>query len=475
MNRWSLALVCLILGVLAGSYVLAPVLHGQGGAPGPVIPRELTSYRDVVKKVLPAVVSLEIKAVSKPKAKAVQGKPPSPFDPGEAPLGFGSGFIVDPKGVVLTSYHAVSGATLVQIELPDGRKFLSKDIRGDRKTDLAIIRFPIGDKEVLPHLELGDSEAMEIGDRVLAFGAPFGLTGSVTSGIVSAKGRTGLKMNMYEDFIQTDAAINPGNSGGPLVNLEGKVIGINAAIKSRGGGFQGVGLAVASNLARHVIKALETDGVVRRGYLGLEVTELPPDVAARLGLEKGSGVLVREVYDGTPAARAGLQTGDVITTIAGQAIKDSRILQAVVVALPLNKPADVAVVRDGKAQVIPVLIEEQPESFGTVRVPQSKQDAVAVGKLGFDLADLTEALAAELGYRRDTAGVAIVRVAPNSPATLAGLERGMLLLKVDNLPVASAAAARTALERGSLERGILLQVRSLRGGTSYVLLQANEF
>src|SRR5439155_5076693 len=228
-----------------------PVLHGQNDQVA-TAPQELTSYRNIVKQVLPAVVSVESRV--KPKAKRTSEKgqerqrSPSndqipeefrrffeefqqqPFEmPEESPVGgFGSGFIVDPKGVILTNYHVVAGADTVEITLQDGRTtFTSKDFHGDRKTDLAIVRIdPKGKK--LPSLQLGDSAAMEIGDRVLAVGAPFGLTATVTAGIISAKGRNGLNVNMYEDFLQTDAAINPGNSGGPLINLEGKVIGINA-------------------------------------------------------------------------------------------------------------------------------------------------------------------------------------------------------------------------------------------------------
>src|SRR5262249_21960616 len=230
-------------------------------------------------------------------------------------------------------------------------------------TDLAIVR--IDAKAPLPYLELGDSDAMDIGDVVLAVGAPFGLTGSVTHGIVSAKGRNRLNVNMYEDFIQTDAAINPGNSGGPLVNLEGKVIGINSAIKSRSGGFQGVGLAIASNLAKDVIKALQTDGVVRRGYLGIEMTDLTPEVASKLELKDPTGVVVGRVMDGSPADKAGLQPGDVVTRLSNKPIKDGQELRQAVVGLPLKKPVELTVVRDGKTLVLPVTIEEQPDTFAT--------------------------------------------------------------------------------------------------------------
>src|SRR5207248_7838985 len=199
-----------------------------------------------------------------------------PFGNEGSRITLGSGFIVDAKGVIVTNNHVVEGVDIVTVKLADGRKFNTRNIRTDRKTDLAVILLDLAAKQALPVLELGDSEEMEIGDRVLAVGAPFGMTGSVTHGIVSAKGRSGLAMNMYEDFLQTDAAINPGNSGGPLVNLEGKVIGINSAIKSRSGGFQGVGMAISSNMAQNVMEQLLKHGTVHRGYLGIQMQELDP-------------------------------------------------------------------------------------------------------------------------------------------------------------------------------------------------------
>ncbi|HZT82751.1 MAG TPA: trypsin-like peptidase domain-containing protein, partial [Gemmataceae bacterium] len=384
-RTWLLVVASLALGALVGSFAAAPrLLQGKGAAAAPAqaappaIPKELTSYRDIVKQILPAVVSIEVK--SKPPARkqpAARNRLPFPDDdriPEEfrrffeqfpqipddsAPpvLGFGSGFLVDPKGVVLTNYHVVDGADTVEVQLKDGRKFVSKDIKADAKTDLAIVR--IQAKEDLPYLQLGDSDQMEIGDRVLAIGAPFGLTGSVTHGIISAKGRS-LHMNMYEDFLQTDAAINPGNSGGPLVNLEGKVIGINAAIKSRSGGFQGIGLAIASNLARNVMRQLEKDGVVHRGYLGVQIKELiDRDLARRLGVGDQGGVLVTQVFDNTPAAKAGVRDGDVITSLGGRPVREGRELQNAVAGLPLGKPVDLTIVREGQPKTLRVTIEEQ--------------------------------------------------------------------------------------------------------------------
>jgi serine protease Do len=355
----------------------------------------------------------------------------------------------------------------------DGRKFTSRDIRGDRRTDLAIVRV---DAQNVPYLELGDSDAMEIGDRVLAVGAPFGLAGSVTQGIVSAKGRNGLNMNMYEDFLQTDAAINPGNSGGPLVNLEGKVIGINAAIKSRSGGFQGVGLAVASNLAKSVSKALLTDGVVRRGYLGVQIRDLDPEVGARLGLTKDVGVVVARVYEKTPAAKAGIQDGDIITAIGGRPIKDGKTLQLTVAGLPLKQAVDVNLVREGKAMKVSVVIEEQPTEFGTASVPAPRRPAPApestsLDKIGVDIAELNDDNAEDFGYKKGTRGVVITRVAPSSIAAESGLSRGMVVSKVENQKVTTPSAARQALESASLSRGVVLQVQSPQAGTGFVLLK----
>jgi serine protease Do len=366
MNRWSFAAAGLLVGGVLGCYFFAPVLYGQPKQAVPPIPKELTSYRDIVKRILPAVVSLEVTGKNKAEAPSPESDIETVQEPGKAPKpGFGSGVLVDPRGIVLTSFHVVEGGQSVEVTLGDGRKIVSRDIRGDKKTDIAIV---VLDKSagVYPYLQLGDSDAMEIGDRVLAVGAPFGLSGSVTHGIISGKGRSGLNLNTYEDFLQTDAAINPGNSGGPLIALDGKVVGINAAIKSKSGGFQGVGLAVASNICKSVLTGLMNEGVVRRGYLGLQVRDLLPAQAAEL---KQAGVVVTEVYDNTPASRSGLKPGDVITTFGGRPVPDTKTLQNTVVNLPLKKAVQVQVLRNGKAMTLSVTIEELPDSFGVQESP----------------------------------------------------------------------------------------------------------
>jgi serine protease Do len=286
-------------------------------------------------------------------------------------------------------------------------------------------------------------------------------------------------MNMYEDFLQTDAAINPGNSGGPLVNLEGKVVGINSVIKTHSGGFQGVGLAISSNLARNIMAQLLTTGSVKRGYLGIQIKDLvDADVAGRLGV-KDQGVLVTQVFDSAPASKAGIQAGDVITMVAGKPVKDSKDLQRLVAGLPLGKPVDITVVREGKEKGLQVTVENQPEEFGNARVPvprspKREQNPTSLGKLGAEVIDLTPDMAEQLGYKEQAKGAVVSQVERGSLAEDAGLRRGMLITKVEKEPVKSATAAKEAIDKASLDKGVLLQVESPQGGTGYILLKDSE-
>jgi serine protease Do len=466
-------LVCLAAGAALGALAVPRILQGQGQPPPqpPPMPRELTSYREVVKRVLPAVVSIEVRSLD-PQSRPGR-RPAEPPREGE-PLDFGSGFIIDPRGGVVTSWHVVEGAREIEVLLADGRRLPSRDVRSDPRTDVAVIRVEAGGP--LPALEWGDSSAMEIGDRVLAVGAPFGLAGSVTAGIVSGKGRS-LRVNQYEDFLQTDAAINPGNSGGPLVNLEGKVVGITSAIKSRSGGFQGVGLAISSNLARGVARQLYETGAVKRGFLGAQVQDVDrPEVAAKLGLRDG-GVVVTHVYDGGPAAKAGLKPGDVLVAVGRRGVRDSRDLQAVILEQELDKPVEALVWRDGQAVAMAVTITEQPADFVPPRLPRPRppdaRNAVAVERTGFDGLDLNAETASALGLPEGSRGVVVARVARAGPAARAGLRPGMVIVRVEGKPVESVSALRELLTPEALARGVLLQVQSALGGTNYSVLRGD--
>src|SRR5262245_19470750 len=361
-RRYVATFVCLALGAASGAYFASSThtLKAESKLP-PAAIQEPTSFRDVVRGVVPAVVSIESRAkVSRP------GRSKETNDV----LGLGSGVIVDPKGVVLTNFHVIDGADFVQVRLADGRKFISEDMAGDKKTDLAIVR--IHSDKPLPALALGDSTKMEVGDRVLAVGAPFGLAGSVTHGIISAKSRN-LRMNAYEDFLQTDAAINPGNSGGPLVNLQGEIIGINSAIKSRNGGFQGVGLAISSDLAKVVMAQLLKEGVVHRSYLGVEIVDVDTKIAKELHLTANTGALVTRVFPDSPGSKGGLKEGDVVTRIGNVPIREGSELRKLVAGLPVGRPVEIALTRDGKSVVEKVTVEEQPDDYGLRADPDRDQ------------------------------------------------------------------------------------------------------
>ncbi|MSR30697.1 MAG: Do family serine endopeptidase [Gemmataceae bacterium] len=492
----KLLVLCVMAAGTAG-LIQMNLSQGQSSAPKREAIPEPVSYREVVKKVLPAVVSIEVKVKNTRLGDSPKKRPALPDDPripeefrrfyeefknrekeegpSEGVAGFGSGFIVEANGVILTNNHVVEGADKVDVFLHDGRKFTSTDIHGDAKTDLAIVRIKA---KGLPTLHLGDSDAMEIGDQVLAFGAPFGLTGSVTRGIISAKGRS-LRLNFYEDFLQTDAAINPGNSGGPLINLEGKVIGVNSAIKTRNGGFQGVGMAITSKLAGQVMDQLLKHGVVRRGYLGVQIKDVDDQqVASRLGLKDAKGVIVTQVLDDGPAGKGGLQAGDVIVSLGGKAIKDGKDLQFTVASLPLDKPVEAKILRDGNEVSLKITIVEQPKQFGLApgipprnRPKAGGENDMALTGLGIEVGDLTADLAEKYGYKESAKGVIIVKVDRNSLGFQAGLRAGMIVNKVEKKGVQSASELKALTDKADLDAGILFQVQAPDGSKDYILVK----
>ncbi len=457
-ERWALAAGFLALGLAGGSFVTQQI-SSQPAVPQqnqPLPGREWQSLAPVAKRVLPGVVCIE----GKGRAKRPAGEDTDP--------GFGSGVLTDPTGVILTSNHVVTDLDSVEITLNDGRKFITADIRRDPRSDIALVK--IESKEPLPFLEFGDSDVMEIGDRVLAVGAPFGLTGSVTSGIVSAKGRNNLKLNQFEDFIQTDAAMNPGNSGGALVNLDGKVIGLTAAIKTRSGGFQGVGLAVSSNLAKKMGDELLKNGPVRRPtapVFGIAVRDLDEESAKRAGARSTNGAVVTKVVDDSPAAKAGITNGDVITKINGEVVKGSRDVQKITAALTANQVVDVLLWRDGKFYVGKVKVEGEQQGLKPDAVP----GGVTADNVGLALTDLTAEYVKKNSLPQDLKGAVIATVARNSLAEKAGLTHGLIVLKVDKTAVTSAASFDDALQQANVEKGALLHVLRANGDVDFVVLR----
>jgi len=332
------------------------------------------SFREAAKSVLPAVVAIQQTILAKPEAASVDEEADDRTSPSsdltDDPLlrefldqmrrpsrkvrtGLGSGVIIDRSGLILTNNHVVSGGGKTVVQLHDGRKFDVTEIHGDPASDLAIIKIRgAGD---LRTARLGNSDDLGIGDWVLAVGSPFGLSASVTAGIISAKGR-GLGIMDQEEFLQTDAAINPGNSGGPLVNLRGEVVGINTAISTTSGGYQGVGFAIPVNLAKGVSRQLTDHGVVRRGYLGVSLQELTPALAEQFGLDEARGVVIAQVHPNSPAKNAGLKRGDVIFGFADRTISSPQQLQSAVAGSPVGSRHELQIVRQGKKQSLEVRV-----------------------------------------------------------------------------------------------------------------------
>jgi serine protease Do len=370
--------------------------------------------------------------------------------------GLGSGVIIDPSGIALTNAHVVEGASSIEVVTVDGAKHKAKVLGVDKKTDLAVLQLDGGTK-TFPFVSLGDSDEAQVGDWVVAVGSPFGLQATVTSGIISAKARQ-IGAGPYDDFIQTDAAINPGNSGGPLVNMRGEVVGINTAIV-RGG--SGIGFAIPSNLAKRVASELRTVGKVTRGWLGVSLQPLSPDLAASFGVKEAKGALVSEVSGDSPAARAGLKSGDVIVEFNGKKIEDpSALARAVAVAKP-GETSKLTVWRDRQPTTVDVKLGELPlertaATEGPSGAPGSKS------QLGLSVLPITPEIARELELKQAT-GVVVSRVDPSSAAGEAGVQRGDVIVEVDRKPVKSVDDF-DKLTKQSGSKQVLLRLQ--RGGSS---------
>jgi len=373
--------------------------------------------------------------------------------------GLGSGVIISPDGYILTNNHVVGGAEEIHVTLMDKREFTAKVIGKDAKTDLALIK--IDSKEPLPVAELGNSDGMDVGDWVVAIGNPFGFTLTTTAGIISAKGR--MLGGNYDDFIQTDASINPGNSGGPLFNTAGQVIGINTAIYSRTGTNAGIGFAIPVNLAKHVMDQLKSHGRVVRGWLGVEIQEVTPDLAQSFGLAKPEGALVASVEKDGPAAKAGLERGDVVLKFDGKEVHDEHELPVLVADTPINKSAPIEIVRNGKHMTLNVTVGELKEA--AVQTAKAEEPGT---NWGMQVGDITPDIAREFHLSVDK-GVVVRHVTPDSPASDAGVQPGDLILEVDREKVATVNdfLAKAKQDKAAGKSALLLVQR---GGTSYYMV-----
>src|SRR5712675_1421413 len=428
----------------------------------PTSPAEVKlSYAPIVQRVQPAVVNVYA-------AKVVQNRNPLLDDPifrrffgvpGQQPeqmqRSLGSGVMVDPSGLVVTNNHVIEGADQVKVSLADKREFEAEIVLKDSRTDLAVLRLK-AQNERFPALEFADSDALEVGDVVLAIGNPFAVGQTVTHGIVSALARTEVGITDYQFFIQTDAAINPGNSGGALVDLSGRLVGINTAIFSRSGGSQGIGFAIPVNMVKGVISSAQGgSSVVRRPWLGAKLQAVTPEIAEGLGLKRPAGALVASVTPKSPAARAGLKTGDLVVAVDGQPVDDPNAFDYRFATKLLGGQVQLGIVRSGRESRLAVALESAPENPRNEVIIQARSPF-----LGAKVANLSPALAEELRLDSAAEGVAVLEVADGSVAQSIGFQKGDVVLNVNNEPIAKTAD----LQRVAAQPTRLWRVTILRGG-----------
>ncbi len=449
--------------------------------------RAATSVAPVVKKVAPSVVNIYSTVTIRERPNPLFNDPffrrffGEDFGGQDQPRSrrqqsLGSGVIVSPDGYVLTANHVVEGADKVKVALASGEKeFDAKVIGTDPATDTAVLKV---DGKNLPAITLADSDKLEVGDRVLAIGNPFGVGQTVTVGIVSALGRGGFGINNYENFIQTDAAINPGNSGGALVDAEGRLVGINTWIISRSGGFQGLGFAVPINMARYVMERLISEGKVTRGYLGLWLQpEMTPELAQQFSLPNMNGALVTRVDPDSPAAKAGFKEGDFVTEFNGQKVKDMRQLRLMVSQTAPGSKATLKLVRDGKEKTLTATLGEIPKEVlarsGQLQPGErgkSERDALD----GVEVTDLDAQARREAAVPANVRGALVTQVAPDSNAAEAGLRPGDVLVEINRQPVRSADEAVTLSEKAKTDRLLLRVWRGGEGGGGMLFLSVDN-
>ncbi len=437
----------------AAAYAAGPAAAGQA----------LPDFVSLAKKVGPSVVNVST-VQTRATAEEMPGSGDDPFSQfwqrffgGQIPRGpqrqsgLGSGFIIDRDGTILTNYHVVDGADKITVTLSDGQSYTGKVVGKDQKTDIAIIK--IDAHQDLPTVNLGDSDQLQVGEWVMAIGDPFGLDHTVTSGIVSAKGRH-IGNGPYEDFIQTDASINPGNSGGPLVNLRGEVVGINTAIFSQSGGNIGIGFAIPTNLVKDLLPQLRAKGKIVRGFLGATIQKVTPEIAETMELKQAQGALVSDLTKDGPAERAGVKIGDVILALDGKQIKDSADLPLQVARLAPGKTVQAKVLRNGKELTLPITVGEIKENEVVASAER--------GELGLAVQKLTPEIAEELGLER-TEGVVVTGVTPGSAADDAGLQRGDVIAEVNRHPVRTVADFERETAKTGKGRSVLFLVRRGQG------------
>ena len=457
----------LVVGVLAvGTFcVLALPACADNGVEA--LRQTSKAFSQVAKKATPAVVSVQVEKT----IKSSGGSMRSPFGNDDfferffgpefrqrmpqdrVQMGQGSGFIISKDGYILSNNHVVGEADKIKVTMNDGREFDAKLIGADPQSDVAVIKIDADDD--LPVIELGDSDRLEVGEWVIAVGNPFGLNASLTVGVVSAKGRSDLRIvddgAGYEDFIQTDAAINPGNSGGPLLDIDGKAIGLNTAIYSQSGGYMGIGFAIPINMAKSIKDQLVKSGKVVRGYVGIRGEEIDPKLAKAMGIENSNAIQVIQVVEDSPAGKGGLEAGDIIVKMDGKDIEGWSVFRNKIAMMGPDKKVEMVVLRDSKEKTIKITVGSADEIAKLLGTSEAGK------KLGIQVQEMTKELADRFGYDR-AKGVIISSVESDSVAGRAGIKEGMLIVSIDRKRVGTIIEYNEALEKALQDDEVLLQV-----------------
>jgi serine protease Do len=462
------------------------------------------SFADLAARLLPGVVNISSSQTVQARSDRPGGQGPeipsfppgSPFEqffkdfmernrrggnqpqaPARRMQSLGSGFIIDPAGIVITNNHVIDGADEITVRLQDGTELKATLVGKDDRADIAVLK--VNSDKPLPFVPFGDSDHSRVGDWVLAIGNPFGLGGSVTAGIVSARGRD-IGQGPYDDFLQTDAAINRGNSGGPLFNMDGEVIGINTAIYSPSGGSIGIGFSIPSNLAKNVVEQLRDFGRARRGWLGVRIQQVSPEIAESFGLKDASGALVAGVEENGPAAKAQLRNGDIILKFNGQDVKEMKNLPRIVAETSIGKAVPVVIWRDGKEQTITATVGElpdDPKKAAAVTTPDKPAPAktVELAGLGLKLGAITSETRDKFQIGKDQKGVVITEVTPGTPAADKGLKAGDVIVEVQQEEVSSPSDVQDRVERvRKTARQTVLMLIQTSDGLRYVPLPLKD-
>jgi len=451
-NKIAVGISVLLLGFLLGGvsfYFLGKVTGQHKGfiTLPPNVPKQIAdssrAFSEIASSISPSVVNISTTKIMKREAVPLLDDPFSEFF---SPLrdfkmpkkwkeqSLGSGVIISPDGYIITNNHVVEQGDEIRVTLFDKRSFKAKLIGADTKTDVAIVKI---DAENLYSVHWGDSDRLQVGEFVLAIGNPYGLNHTVTMGIISAVGRANVGIADYEDFIQTDAAINPGNSGGPLVNTKGELIGINTAIFSRSGGYQGIGFAVPSNMARLVMDQLIQKGKVTRGWLGVTIQEITPELSQKFGLKSAKGALIGDVAKGSPAEKAGIKRGDIILEFNGKKVSDVGNLRNMVAQSKIGEQIPLTIMRSGKEYALQVTTTELPKDASEAAPGNDPEDTAFEGLAGLNVIDLTGEISRQLGLPRDEKGVVVVRVDSGSSIEDAGMRKGDVIQEIDRKKIAS--------------------------------------